>query len=67
MSQNYAQLEERLDQNYSGTCKHFILPKIFLEYAKYSLIYSYFLRVLKAAKYIWFKLFFLFPSDLLND
>lgn len=44
MSQNYAQLEERLDQNYSGTCKHFILPKIFLEYAKYSLIYSHFLR-----------------------
>lgn len=42
VKQNYVQLEEILDQNYSGSCKYLILPKVFAEYAKYSLIYSHF-------------------------
>lgn len=42
VKQNYVQLEERLDQNYSGNCKYLILPKVFAAYAKYSLIYSHF-------------------------
>lgn len=42
--QNYVQLEKLLGQNYSENCKQFILTKIFVEYAKYSLIYSHFLK-----------------------
>lgn len=38
------QFEKQLGQTYSENCEQFILTKIFVEYGKYSLIYSHFLK-----------------------